>query len=205
MTLSRWLRDYIYIPLGGSRCSTPQIYTNLVITFLLGGIWHGAGWTFIIWGALHGGACVVHKMWEKTGISLHVVLSRAITLVFINCTWIFFRATDFSSALKILKGMCGLSGIKLPRCGFEDGHIIKVLGHDIAFHKRWMIELSRSASPVLRMTIVFLLIALFAPNSQQLREKLQAKWYWVIFIIAIFLYAQPSYTHNSGDFLYFNF
>jgi alginate O-acetyltransferase complex protein AlgI len=64
ITLSRFLRDYTYIPLGGIRVSEPHVYNNLLITFLIGGLWHGAGWTFVLWGALHGLAIVVHRWWK---------------------------------------------------------------------------------------------------------------------------------------------
>jgi len=67
MTLSRWLRDYLFIPLGGSRCGEMKIFRNLMITFILGGLWHGAGWTFVIWGAMHGTAGVVHRVWRRSG------------------------------------------------------------------------------------------------------------------------------------------
>lgn len=75
ITLSRWLKDYVYIPLGGSRCTKTRTSINLFFTFLIGGIWHGAGWTFIIWGALHGVAIVIFRMWNQTGVKLHAALS----------------------------------------------------------------------------------------------------------------------------------
>lgn len=70
ITLSRYLRDYLYIPLGGNRCGSSRLYVNLILTFILGGLWHGASWLFIIWGALHGGAIVVHRIWRQAGFSL---------------------------------------------------------------------------------------------------------------------------------------
>ena len=86
MTLSRWLKDYIYIPLGGNKKKSYRIYINLLLTFALGGIWHGAGWTFMIWGILHGSATVIHRIWQKTKIhSLIAVLVLALP----KCTFFF--------------------------------------------------------------------------------------------------------------------
>jgi D-alanyl-lipoteichoic acid acyltransferase DltB (MBOAT superfamily) len=111
MTLSRWLKDYLYIPLGGNRKGTYRTYFNLVATFVLGGLWHGAGWTFILWGSLHGLALVTHRLWEGVGIKMPRYLAWACTFLFVNLTWVFFRAETFSDALRILRGMAGLNGI----------------------------------------------------------------------------------------------
>lgn len=105
MTLSRFLRDYLYIPLGGNRKGNIRTYVNLITTFLLGGLWHGAGWTFIIWGLLHGIALAIHRLWQSLGFRMNKILAWFITFNFINITWIFFRAKDFESAMKVLKGM----------------------------------------------------------------------------------------------------
>ncbi len=92
ITLSRFLRDYIYIPLGGSKKGEINTYTNLIITFLLGGLWHGAGWTFVFWGFLHGLGLVVYRIWRKLDVQLHFLLAWFITFNFINISWVFFRA-----------------------------------------------------------------------------------------------------------------
>jgi len=105
ITLSHFLRDYIYIPLGGSRVSEPRVYANLLITFLLGGLWHGAGWTFVFWGFLHGAALVIHRIWKKLGFTMNKVLAWFITFNFINIAWVFFRAKDFGDAINIVKSM----------------------------------------------------------------------------------------------------
>jgi len=105
ITLSNFLRDYIYIPLGGNRKGEFRTYSNLMITFLLGGLWHGAGWTFIFWGFLHGGALVIHRLWRKLNIKMNTLLAWFVTFNFINFTWVFFRAKEWDDALKVLKGM----------------------------------------------------------------------------------------------------
>lgn len=114
ITLSRFLRDYIYIPLGGNRTSNLRIYVNLFTVFLIGGLWHGASWMFIIWGALHGFAIVLHRLWKQLGLTMNQYLAWFITFNFINITWIFFRAKEWSGAIKVLQSMFSLNNVVLP-------------------------------------------------------------------------------------------
>ena len=105
ITLSRWLRDYIYIPLGGNKNGSLNTYFNLFITFLIGGIWHGANWTFIIWGAMHGAALLVHRVWQNYNFKIPILLAWFFTFLFVNAAWVMFRASDLDSALYVLKIM----------------------------------------------------------------------------------------------------
>lgn len=105
MTLSRYLRDYVYIPMGGNRCSAPRVYFNLMATFVLGGLWHGASWMFVIWGALHGAALMLHRAWSGQGWRMPKAAAWLLTFIFINVTWVFFRAKNMSDAKRILGGM----------------------------------------------------------------------------------------------------
>ena len=84
-------------------------------TFLIGGLWHGAGWTFIIWGALHGIALAIHRFWQSFGFKMWTWLAWFITFNFINITWIFFRAKDFESAIKVLGSMFSLDSVVLSK------------------------------------------------------------------------------------------
>jgi D-alanyl-lipoteichoic acid acyltransferase DltB (MBOAT superfamily) len=112
MTLSRWLRDYVYIPLGGNRKGPRRTYVNLMLTMLLGGLWHGASWTFVVWGGLHGGALAwEHRRQERRVAldlpdpphdALHVALRRFVTFNFVCLGWVFFRAGSFGTALTML-------------------------------------------------------------------------------------------------------
>ena len=125
MTLSRFLRDYLYIPLGGNQKGPLRRYVNLFITMLLGGIWHGAGWTFVVWGAFHGLALVGHAAWRAfleafaprwatrqwPGLGL---LAWSATFLCVVVGWVFFRAPDIGTALSLLRGMAGLHGAVLP-------------------------------------------------------------------------------------------
>jgi D-alanyl-lipoteichoic acid acyltransferase DltB (MBOAT superfamily) len=105
ITLSAWLRDYLYIPLGGSRDGTWFTYRNILITILLGGLWHGASWNFVIWGGLHGAALVVERLLGMAG-GHHGRVAKMlwwfVTLHFVCLTWVFFRAADFDTAIAYL-------------------------------------------------------------------------------------------------------
>jgi len=105
MTLSRFLRDYLYIPLGGNRKGEILRVRNIMITMLLGGLWHGAGNTFIVWGGLHGVFLVVNHFWRKLGVSLPNWLGVVITFLCVTLAWVFFRATSISQAMAILTAM----------------------------------------------------------------------------------------------------
>lgn len=124
MTLSRFLRDYLYIPLGGSRNGKFNTYRNLFLVMLLGGLWHGAGWTFILWGALHGIYLLINLGWrqwrESIGHDLQQsswlgrVASTCLTFIAVVAAWVYFRAESVEVAHAILGGMAGLNGVSLP-------------------------------------------------------------------------------------------
>jgi D-alanyl-lipoteichoic acid acyltransferase DltB (MBOAT superfamily) len=111
MTLSRWLRDYLYIPLGGSRNGTAVYIKATLITMGLCGLWHGAGFTFIAWGLMHGVALIVCHVWQRNGRELSAPVGWAVTMVFVIVGWVVFRADDFASAGQMLAGMIGSGGI----------------------------------------------------------------------------------------------
>lgn len=150
ITLSRFLRDYVYVPLGGNRRGEARTTTNLMATFLLGGLWHGAGWTFIAWGALHGAAAALQRAWGRTGLRLPGPAAWAVTFLFVNAAWVFFRAQTWHDALKVLAGMAGqgapLAGAPaLARIGADGGTVALVAAG--------------------------LLMVLFAPNSHALARR----------------------------------
>jgi D-alanyl-lipoteichoic acid acyltransferase DltB (MBOAT superfamily) len=104
ISLSTWLKDYVYIPLGGSRCSKPRNYFNIIVTFLVSGIWHGANWTYVVWGLLHGLAQVVEKMLGQQKCNYGPFgkgVKILITFLFINFSWIFFRMPTLSDAWEL--------------------------------------------------------------------------------------------------------
>jgi alginate O-acetyltransferase complex protein AlgI len=110
MTLSRFLRDYLYVPLGGNRCAPPRQAANLIVTMLLGGLWHGAAWTFVAWGGLHGAGLAVNHLWRKTSLRLPWPAAWLLTLLFVMAGWVLFRSASFIEAGQIFASMLGLHG-----------------------------------------------------------------------------------------------
>jgi D-alanyl-lipoteichoic acid acyltransferase DltB (MBOAT superfamily) len=123
MTLSRFLRDYLYIPLGGNRRGPVRQRVNLMTTMVLGGLWHGAGWNFVVWGALHGTFLVVHQVWQglsrplRPGLPprLSAAIATATTFVCVVFAWVYFRAPDLATARHITIGMLGGYGAEIPQ------------------------------------------------------------------------------------------
>jgi len=112
MSLSFWLRDYLFIPLGGSRHGLAITVRNLMLTFLIAGIWHGAGWTFIVWGLLHGFYQSLHAVARKQGRTLqNEWINRGLTFLAVVVAWVFFRAPTLQTAGQVLKAMAGLNGL----------------------------------------------------------------------------------------------
>ncbi|MCG3675056.1 MBOAT family protein [Aliarcobacter butzleri] len=200
MTLSRFLRDYLYIPLGGNRKGNIRTYVNLITTFLLGGLWHGAGWTFIIWGLLHGIALAIHRFWQSLGFRMNKILAWFITFNFINITWIFFRAKDFESAMKVLGSMFFFDNVVLPSIFFKKLAFLENYG--IKFD-----EVTRSisgGSDLLNLTLVSMIIVFFFKNSMQLKDKFKSNIFILVFTVFLFVYSMFS-LNKFSEFLYFNF
>jgi alginate O-acetyltransferase complex protein AlgI len=115
ISLSRFLRDHIYIPLGGNRRGAARLQVNLMATMLLGGLWHGAAWNFVLWGGLHGFFLIAHQMFRRLGGRLPALPAQALTLLAVIVAWVPFRADGLPATLAMLRGMAGLDGILLPR------------------------------------------------------------------------------------------
>ena len=198
MTLSRFLLQYIYIPLGGNRGSETRLYTNIMVTFLIGGLWHGAGWTFVFWGFLHGLALVLNRWWQKLGLKMNNIIAWFLTFNFVNVAWIFFRANSWDDAIKVLKAMFGFSGIILP----ESTALLlsRLSTYNIKFGGFLMEDYLYSA---VLMCAVFLVV-IWLPNSVQLQKRFQPNLWTAVFTGAIALTAILMLTKVS-EFLYFNF
>jgi hypothetical protein len=180
MTLSRFLRDYLYFSLGGNRQGPARRYVNLMITMLLGGLWHGANWTFVCWGGLHGFYLIVNHGWRAlchSGPALQRfqitivwrAASHALTFGAVLVAWVFFRAPDFSTALHVLGGMAGLGGARLPNA------LLGVLAPAKGLLAFAGVTFGANSGSALVFTFgwvaVLLLVAFFAPNTQQLMAR----------------------------------
>jgi alginate O-acetyltransferase complex protein AlgI len=117
ITLSRFLRDYLYIPLGGGRFGTPRRLVNILVVMLLGGLWHGAGWTFLLWGAIHGFGLVINhvfRLLHGAHETTHKWAGRIVTFCFVSLAWIPFRSADLETTLRMFRGVFGFNGVILP-------------------------------------------------------------------------------------------
>jgi D-alanyl-lipoteichoic acid acyltransferase DltB (MBOAT superfamily) len=229
ITLSRFLRDYLYIPLGGNRKGKFRRYINLMITMLLGGLWHGAGWTFVMWGALHGFYLIINHVWRALRRALGHDMNRSswwgrslsllITFMAVVVAWVFFRAESFTSAINILKGMSGVNGFYLNAEWLSQlgslGVYLQEVGIVFApmamnFNKLWIISI-----------LLVWFIAWFMPNTQQLLSRYEPAIYngeikgwkylqwqpsriWTVSIAVLATVAILNLTRIS-EFLYFNF
>ena len=200
ITLSRFLRDYIYIPLGGNRISSFRTYNNLLITFILGGLWHGAGWTFIFWGFLHGAALVVHRIWKQLGFTMNSILAWFITFNFVNIAWVFFRAKEWDDAIKVLKGMFGFSGVVI-----SDKSLAKLsfMQDYISSNPELFGRLIYGSTPF-SMLLLAIFIVTYFKNSNQYKDNFRPSYKWLLLIVVIDIYTILNLSKVS-EFLYFNF
>ena len=209
ISLSQWFRDYVYIPLGGSRCSKVKKYRNLMITFLLSGLWHGANWTFVVWGGLHGIYQVVGDLTQKTKNKIYTrwnfktesvsfkVTKMIVTFTLVNFAWIFFRANTVRDAIIYIWRM--LTRINL--WALFDGSLNTSLG------------VSEIEINILMIAIGILLIVDLIQYIAKKRidivlknETLAAKWMFaivLIFFVLIFGVYGPQFSESQ--FIYFQF
>lgn len=204
ITLSRFLRDYVYIPLGGSHLGEWLTYRNLFITFLIGGLWHGAGWTFIIWGALHGIAVMIHRFWKQIGFTLPTFLACFITFNFINLSWVYFRASDLASAHNVILGMFGLQGMNTD-ISYLPTAFLAPFGTFFDSLTDSMPTLV-SSGLLLLFALPVLGIAFFAQNTTAILHRGQVSSRQLYFAALLALCALYRSLFSTSDvFLYFNF
>ena len=229
MTLSRFLRDYLYVPLGGNRKGAARRYVNLMLTMALGGLWHGAGWTFVAWGALHGGYLVVNHGWRALRARLGHDLKRStwwgracaglLTFVAVVLGWVIFRAADLTAAVAMLKAMAGMNGLVLPDFWLPQWGAAGrwLAAHDVIFGDTRDLV----GGGVVNWIWILLAVVWFAPNTQQLlaayrpalallADQYHARFTWrptpfyalltaTLALLAIFN------LHRQSEFLYFQF
>lgn len=205
ITLSRFFTRYVYIPLGGNRKGTGRMYLNLLIVFILSGLWHGAGWNFILWGTIHGILYVItrwvkshHTSGKHTGRIPGIIL----TFIFVNFAWIFFRAPDISSAIKLIQNITSgnfglpsgdfIAGFNLP----EFWYILKVIG---LTSNAWGIYICTIAYTIIALLIVFL-----SPTAISISHRINDSIPLAIVLGVLFAWCIVSLSGIS-TFLYFNF
>ena len=202
ITLSTFLRDYLYIPLGGNRHGQLRRYTNLLTTMLLGGLWHGAGWTFVIWGALHGAYLTLNHLWREMVAErylhwlpnwLGALLGGALTFIAVVTAWVVFRAGNVAQALFILKAMFGIAA--------------RPISFDAVLHGNLLLLTDMSGRDLLRLLVPGLLWVWLLPNSARIRfvkgstllMALQAA------VVLYMLYVAIDQFGSYSPFLYFQF
>lgn len=209
ISLSSWLRDYIYIPLGGSRVALPRIYLNLVITFLVSGLWHGSTIVFVVWGLLHGFYQCVGRLtksfWEKLRLPsfVHVV----ITFLLVSFAWIFFRSRDLQEALLIAK--------KVLLAPTEIGQFLGMMKADgvkNALHVMFSM-VAEAGGATKGMTKIFMFLAVlfvadfmtFHKDGLQLVKKQNVVLRWLGYVVICSFILYNINTSTNTDFLYFAF
>ena len=232
MTLSRFLRDYLYIPLGGNRKGAPRRYLNLMVTMLLGGLWHGANWTFIIWGGLHGLYLVVLHAWQafrrRLGLDRRAntrggrIAAQGVTFLAVVVAWVFFRAASMDAALVVLKGMLGLNGMQMP---FKWLSKWGAVGEWLSLHGvRFQDSATFAGTPLLKWIALGQAIVWFAPNTQQIMERFDPaldyrpearpslpwlRWqptiWWALATVAVAFYGMLYISRGFSEFIYFQF
>ena len=183
MTLSNFFKDYIYIPLGGSQCGTARHLFNLCLTMLLGGIWHGAGWTFIAWGAVHGAGLTVHHLWRLSPLKLPRLLGWGLTISVVLLGWVFFRATSLHDALTVYSRLFAFSA-----AGDWD-------------------DMSMRIEDAGGYVLAGVVLALAFPNAKALATRYRPTLLWAAWTAALFALAMLFMLGNlkKPEFLYFNF
>lgn len=225
MTLSRFLRDYVYIPLGGNRHGTFVKTKSLFLTMFLGGIWHGAGWTFILWGTLHGIFLIANNFWRnlspQNGTSSRIYRFSAWLLTFLTLcvTWVIFRAESMDSAFIILGAMFDFGALTVP---------VKILNYGLipaALSEALGVSASSSGTRPLLDIAVAMLIALSMPNTHQIMQRFRPSilprylsgknlksflvWRpnaaWAVFATILLIAALVKTFTGTSEFLYYDF
>ncbi len=217
ITLSRFLRDFLYIPLGGNRKGSIRRYTNLMITMLIGGLWHGAGWNFVIWGGAHGLLLSLNHVWRKVRLLDRLrIFSWPTTFLTVSILWILFRAETFSGALFFYEALF------FSEAPFNEGiyDLLKTFSnrtqiwtlHDLGF-LGFLDQQEYIGLKATLFVILSLLICLLAPSVKLFAEKLEAgsdesrSWfkYYALAGFMSTIICLSSFTTEESPFLYFQF
>jgi len=205
ITLSRFLKEYVYIPLGGNKKGSFRTYSNLMATFIIGGLWHGAGWTFVFWGFLHGVALVVHRAWSRLGLQMPLVLAWFLTFNFINLSWVFFRAREWDDAIKVLSAMFDLSGIvvskKFASMVEYVNPLSEYMGKYVGSDTTFFINIA-----TFEMLVFGFFVVLVLDNSNSYLRAFSFKYKYAFFVaLSLMVFHFMQIGAGESIFLYFNF
>lgn len=201
MTLTRFLRNYIYIPLGGNRKGKYRTYLNLWLVFLISGIWHGANYTFIVWGMLHGFVMVIERMNRDRIKRLHPALSWMITFIFINIAWIFFRADSIGDAIAMIKEIAMLQFTPISTDMIYAGQCVGI-EKLITLFGSTQIKLKTAYPIIMQLAVLFMI--LFCKNTNERISDFKPTIKNAAVVIILLSYSILSLSQIS-TFLYFNF
>lgn len=200
ITLSGWVREYLYIPLGGNRHGQFNKLRNLFVSMVIIGLWHGAGWTFIVWGALHGLFLIINHLWRNLEYKLPVVISWSITFLCVVIGWVFFRADSIGDAAQIISKMFDINSIYLPSGGQLESWLYWTGASFIAWQYKW--SMAKCAVSLM----VLLICILTMRNPCEIYVNMVPNKKWMCFISLIFLASIYSVCAiGTGEFLYFQF
>ncbi len=206
ISLSRFLRDYLYIPLGGNRHGEARRGVNLMLTMLLGGLWHGAAWTFVAWGGLHGLYLIIHRLWSRLagprGWRLPGPFAQALTLLAVVVAWVPFRADGVAASLGMLRGMAGLNGCALPRMIVEAWSPLAALARPVPVLLSLGEARTLSLPEVSACLLLGWLIVLTLPHVHELSERARG---WALTAGFAFTVQALFFAPYAAPFLYFRF
>ena len=213
ITLSRFLKEYVYILLGGNKKGNFKTYNNLMATFIIGGIWHGAGWTFLFWGFLHGMAIIIQKIWQQLGFKMHTILAWFITFNFVNIAWVFFRAKEWEDALKVLEGMFDINVVPfvlyMKQMIADNVWQLNSNFFSLIIHSENVVNIPMKFSTIFIICFIMVafVIVLTMKNSNEILNKFKPTVLSWIFIVMMFFYSflASAYWGYDVEFLYFNF
>ena len=215
ITLGRFFRDYLYFPIGGSHVSPPRQFANLLTVMLLCGLWHGAAWTFVVWGGLHGIALSVHRLWLRLFPTRRPrnVAWRAgawvITFLFVVVTWVFFRADNLETAMALLTAMMSPSIYGTPteikELGWDWGFDRRLVGWTAIFLALAWVLLTPTTQELMRLTMHG---SMYQPYIERASTFFDAAWKpttgWVIGSALVFAAAFLGLS-RATEFIYYNF
>jgi D-alanyl-lipoteichoic acid acyltransferase DltB (MBOAT superfamily) len=202
ITLGAFLRDYLYIPLGGNRVGQMRGMANLMITMLFAGLWHGAAWNFVAWGGLHGAFLVTHAQYRRFAPPMPALFGRALTLFLVIVAWVPFRASSFGDTLAMLRGMSGLNGIALPRMIVSAFPPLAAIAQPVAVMPSLGDARTLSFPEISACLLIGWVIVLALPNVQTMTDRARS---WSLTAGFALTMQALFFAPHVAPFLYFQF